>query len=153
MAFRYFKFSIFLLITLAFYVIAFKFGSVLWEELVKYLIFPITFFMLNYAFFKLIVYIIAYYNSIIIFYDYKIFVVKSTLITVDYVEVIDMDKVTKFDTYINWIIGNLLWFWTLVVEQQRDKVRELRFVPDSHKAVRILTRTKKNLLEEEWQDV
>jgi hypothetical protein len=118
----------------------------LWEDIIKYVIFPIILIMLNYAFFKLILYIIAYYGNIIIFYDNKVILLRTTLLKVNYIEIISLEKVTKFDTYIHWIIPNLMWFWTLVIEQNRESVRELNFVPDPHRAVRILSQMKKKLL-------
>jgi hypothetical protein len=146
MFFRCIKFVIFLSIAVAFYVAVFKSYDVLWGDIIKYLIFPIILIMLNYAFLKLILYIIAYYSNLVIFYDNKVILLRTTLLKVNYVEVISLDKVTKFDIYVHWIISNLMWFWTLVIEQNRESVRKLNFVPNPHKAVRILSKMRKKAI-------
>jgi len=115
--------------------ISMKFRTALWDDIVMYLLFPLVFVLLNYAFIKLILSYIKYYNNLIIFHKNQIIVIKSTLIEVDNVEIIDMHKITKLDTYCKWIIPNVIWYWTLVIEQQRDKVREFWYIPKPYKAI------------------
>jgi hypothetical protein len=68
MIFRYAKFGFFVLMAVAFYLLAFLFpqyafprgGDQLFEKLLILLV-------LNYAFFKMVLYYISYYNDLIIF--------------------------------------------------------------------------------------
>jgi hypothetical protein len=148
MVFRYFKFIIFLLIALSFYIISWKASYILWEYIIKYIVFPIVLLMLNYAFLKLILYIISYYGNLVILYNHNVILLRTTLIKVNYIEIINLDKITKFDMYIHWIIPNIMWYWTLVIEQNRETVRELNFVPDPNRVVRIIAKMKKGPLNE-----
>lgn len=65
----------------------------------------------------------------------QLIVIKSSLIKTDNVEIIDLNKITKLDTYIKWIIPNLIWYGNLVIEQQRDQVREFWYIPKPYKAI------------------
>jgi hypothetical protein len=95
----------------------------------------------------MLLYYIAYYNDLMIFRWFDVIIIKSTFIRANYIEIIDMNRITKIDTYINWIIQNMIWYGTLIIEQQREEVREFHFVPEPNRAVKILTRAKQNLLE------
>ncbi|MDR3150532.1 MAG: hypothetical protein LBU14_02725 [Candidatus Peribacteria bacterium] len=46
-------------------------------------------------------YIIANVNNLVVFYDNKVAILKSTLIKVDFVEMTEIDRVTKFDAYLD----------------------------------------------------
>lgn len=135
MFFRYLKFSFFVFVSLIFYILAIRFTWTLWNDLVKNIILPLSFILLNYAFIKLILYYIAYYNNLLIFHENSIIVIKSTLLDTDNVEIIDLNKVTKIDAFATWIAANIFGYWTLVVEQQREKVREFFYVPKPYKAI------------------
>lgn len=147
MFFRYLKFSFYLIIAFVFYFIAVKFWSALWYELTHYIILPLSFITVNYAFIKLILYYIWFYNNLLIFHEDKIIVIKSTLLDTDNVEIIDLHKITKIDAFSDGILANILWYWTLVIEQQRDKVREFWYVPKPHKAIWLLNDVKEKNLE------
>lgn len=147
MFFRYMKFSFFVIVSVTFYLIAIKLSSSVWQEVVKYLILPLSFIVLNYAFIKLILYYIAYYNNLLIFHEDKIIVIKSTLLDTDNVEIIDLHKITKMDAYSNGIIPNILGYGTLVIEQQREKVREFWYVPKPYKACTYLNEAKEKSAE------
>lgn len=147
MFFRYLKFSFYLIIAFVFYFIAVKFWSALWYELTHYIILPLSFITVNYAFIKLILYYIWFYNNLLIFHEDKIIVIKSTLLDTDNVEIIDLHKITKIDAFSDWILANIFWYWTLVIEQQRDKVREFWYVPKPHKAIWLLNDVKEKNLE------
>lgn len=135
MVFKYIKFFFFLLVSLSFYLLALFFWDILWKEIVNYIVFPLIFISLNYAFIKLILYYIRYYNNLIILYKDQIIVIKSTLLDTDNVELIDLRKTTKIDTFCDWIIANFIWYGTLVIEQQSDKIREFWYVPRPYKAI------------------
>jgi hypothetical protein len=135
MIFKYIKFWFFLFVSFCFYFIWVIFWENLWQEVTNFLIFPLVFLTLNYAFLKLITYYIRYYNNLIIFYKQQIIVIKSSLIWTDNVEITDLHKITKIDTFCNWIMPNLIWYWTLVIEQQREEVREFWYVPQPQIAI------------------
>ncbi len=90
-------------------------------------------------------YYIKYYNNLIIFYKQQIIVIKSSLLWTDNVEIVDLHKITKLDTFCNWIMPNLLWYWILVLEQQRDEVREFWYVPNPHKAISFLNEEREKI--------
>lgn len=149
MLFRFLIFFLFLFIVGALLYISIVFREPLWEDLVVYLLFPIIFILLNYAFLKLILYYIEYYNNLIILHKDQIIVIKSTLLEKDYVEMIDIHRITKLDTYCKWIIPNILWYGALVIEQQRDKVREFNYIPKPYKAINVLKESKRDLIKGE----
>lgn len=141
--FRYLKLVFYSLLSLFFYFLAVKFGAVIWEEITWYILFPASFLIINYAFFKLILWYIEYYNNLLIIHKTQFIVIKASLVLKDDLEIIDLYKVTKMDTYCRWIISNLLWFWTLVIEQQWDTVKNFGYIPNSHRALRYLKRAQK----------
>lgn len=119
-----------------------------WHELVNYFLFPLTFLFVNYAFIKLILWYIKFYNDLLIIYDWQLIVIKSSLFFVDNIEFIDINKITKSDTYCRGLIPNILWFWNLVVEQQRDEVRTFHFVSEPFTALQILNEEKQKTIED-----
>lgn len=142
MLFRYMKFGFFVFVSITFYFIAIKLSWSVWQDLVWYLILPLSFIILNYAFIKLILYYIWYFNNLLIFHEDKIIVIKSTLLDTDNVEIIDLNKITKMDAFSNWVIPNILGYGTLVIEQQREKVREFWYIPKPYKACNYLHEAK-----------
>jgi len=130
------------------YYLSLKFNDTIWWDVNHYFIFPLIFIFINYAFIKLILWYIKFYNDLLIIYKWHLIVIKSSLIYKDNIEFIDINKITKLDTYCNWIIANFMWFWNLVAEQQRDEVRTFHFVPNPFKALKILNEEKQNILED-----
>lgn len=143
MLFKYFKFLFFFWISIVLYYITVRFN--LPKDLSYYFILPLSFIFLNYAFFKLILWYIKYYNNLLILHKEQLIVIKSSFLDMDDVEVVDLHKVTKIDWYCRGIIPNLLWYGTLVIEQQRDKVRDFWFIPNVHRAMNYLKEIKVNL--------
>ena len=146
--FRYLRFWFFILLSFLLYNISILFIDTIWEELVHYLFFPLIFILVNYAFIKLILWYIKFYNDLLIIYNWQLIVIKSSLFFKDNIEFIDINKITKLDTYCNWLISNLFSYWNLVAEQQRDEVREFHFVPDPFKALQILKEEKQKTIDE-----
>ena len=107
-------------------------------EWLKYLSFIIVFTLLNYAFINLISSIVEYYNDLIILHEDQIIILKSSLVMKDDMEIIDIHKVQKIDWYKRWIIQNLLWYWNIVIEQQKDDVRTFHFISKPHQIINIL---------------
>ena len=138
----------FLIIVFVLYYVSLIFIDTIWYEINHYFLFPLIFLLVNYAFIKIVLGYIKYYNDLLIINKWHLIVIKSSLIYKDNIEFIDINKITKLDTYCNWIISNFVWFWNLVVEQQRDKVRTFHFVPEPFKALQILNEKKQKILEE-----
>ncbi|MBT3726890.1 hypothetical protein HOG21_04230 [bacterium] len=76
--------------------------------MVHFLIFPIVFGLVNYAFIKLILSYIKYYNNLLIVYKGQLIVIQSSLFFKDNIEFIDINKITKLDTYCRGLIPNVL---------------------------------------------
>jgi len=119
-----------------------------WHELIHTFVFPTTFLLINYAFIKLILWYIKFYNDLLIINEWELIVIKSSLFFKDNIEYIDINKITKLDTYCRWFIPNFLSFWILVAEQQRDEVRKFHYVPEPFKALQILNEEKQKTIEE-----
>lgn len=107
-------------------------------EIRNYLLFPLLFFLVNYAFIKLILNTIWYNFNLILFIWNKVILIRSTLFLIDDVEIIDMWKIMKVDIECRGIIPNILWFGHLIIEQQKNDVRILHFIPDPYHALNIL---------------
>ncbi len=56
----------------------------------------------------------------------------------DNIELIDLDKITKIDTQMNGILHNLFAYGVLVIEQNRDRVREFHHIFKPYLAVRYI---------------
>jgi hypothetical protein len=147
MIFKYFKFFLFLLITFILYYIWVRYIDSIWHELIHVIVFPIVFLLVNYAFIKLILWYIKFYNDLLIIHDWQLIVIKSSLFFKDNIEFIDINKITKLDTYCTWFIANFFSFWTLVAEQQRDEVRKFHSVPNPFIALQLLNEEKQKLLQ------
>lgn len=101
--------------------------------------------ILNYAFYKLVIWLIWYYNNLIIFIWNKIIFISSTLIMKDDLEIIDLKKVMKIDMTRRWIFANVLGFWHLIIEQQKNDVRIFHFIPKPYLVLRNLEKRRNTL--------
>jgi hypothetical protein len=108
--------------------------------------FPIIMILVYYAFIKLTLWYVKYYNNLLIIYDNKIIVIKTSLYLKDDVEFIDIRNITKIDTFCRWFFSNLFRYWTLVVEQQRDQVREFHFIPKPHRIIQLINEAKRAII-------
>lgn len=134
------------------YLVSLKYRLALWQEILNYVFFPLIFLLINYSFIKLILSYIRFYNDLLIISDWQIIVIKASLLFVDDIEFIDISKVTKIDTYTRWILANIIWYWNLVIEQQRDQVREFHYIPEARKALHIIKSEKEIILKKQWKD-
>ncbi|PID84190.1 hypothetical protein CSB09_02135 [Candidatus Gracilibacteria bacterium] len=125
------------------YVLTIHYKSYLNPVLAKYILFPLIVIIIHYAFFYLIFRLIRYYNNLILLKKDAMFIVKTSLIEFDNIELIELDKITKIDTQMKGIIQNLLSYGTLIIEQNRDRVREFHYIYKPYKAVRHLKEIKK----------
>lgn len=132
------KFVFLIFVSCLIYVFTYKFKATLWNEVVTDFMFPIIFIIFNYAFWKLMLWLIFYYNDLVIFLKDKIIVLKSSLFMQDDLEIIDISKVMKIDVHCHWLLSNLVWFWNLIIEQQRDELRILHFMPKPYMVFQIL---------------
>ncbi len=142
----------FFIFALIIYYVSLKYRLALWQEVLNYVFFPSIFLLINYAFIKLILSYIKFYNDLLIISDWQIIVIKASLLFVDDIEFIDISKVTKIDTFTRWIIANIIWYWNLVIEQQRDQVREFHFVPEARKALHIIKAEKEKVMKKTGKD-
>lgn len=125
--------------------ISIKVPETLWQEILNYLLFPTIFFLVNYAFIKLILSYIIFYNDLLIVHNWQLIVLKTSLYLIDDIEFIDLNKITSIDTACRGIIQNIFWFWNLIVEQQREQVRKFHFVPEPNKALHVIKDEKERI--------
>ena len=107
-------------------------------EWLRYLSFTVVFLFLNYAFINLISSIVEYYNDLIILHEDQVILIKSSLIMKDDMEVIDIHNVIKIDWFKRWIMQNLLWYWDIIIEQQKNEVKVLHFISKPHHIINML---------------
>ncbi|EKE29088.1 MAG: hypothetical protein ACD_2C00233G0006 [uncultured bacterium (gcode 4)] len=132
------KFVFALLIVAWLFWVSYTQKSNIWAELVTYFLYPVQMIILIYAFLKLEQGFIFYYNDLVIFIHDKVIIMKSSLFLQDDLEVIDISKVMKIDVQCHWFLSNLIWYGNLVIEQQRDELRILHFVPKPYRALQLL---------------
>ena len=117
-------------------------------EGLKYIFFIAIFLFLNYAFINLITSIIAYYNDLIILHEDRIIILQSSLILKDNMEIIYVQKVIKIDWFKTWIIQNILWYWNIIIEQQKNDVRVFHFISKPNIALKKLYEQKNKYINE-----
>ena len=155
------KFFFFLFITGFIYYIY----VLLWNKLESeisyfmYILLGFVFILLNYTFIKFILDLIEYHNNLIIIQDDHIVIIKSSLFFKDDFEIIDSYRVMKIDSFCHWFIANVLGYWNLVIEQQKDDVRTFHFIPEPFKILKLLRDQKDYVLNERkkkyivtWED-
>ena len=109
--------------------------------------FLIIFWLLNYAFIKLILNIIEYYHTLIIITDEQILIINCSLIMKDDIESIDAYRIMKIDAFSHWFWSNIIGYGNLVIEQQKDEVRTFHFIPHPYKIFGIIRDHKKQVFE------
>ncbi len=160
MFFKFAKFIFLLLISFFIYFVLLKYWDIISKDLksVNYIVFSFCFITLNYAFLNLILYVIEYYNKVIIISSGEIFFIRSSLILRDDLEVLDLYRVMTIDSYCHWLFSNIFNFWEVVIEQQKidddnnnKNVRKLYFIPNPYKLVSLIKDKKRKVLEERKQ--
>lgn len=136
----------FLFIALIFYYWAITYYDILWQEFVLYIILPIIWIILNYSFIKIFETFLQYYNEVLIIHWDQIIIIRSSLFLMDDIEIIDSYRVMKFDSYADWFWANLLGYWHIVLEQQKDNVRIFHFVPQPYRVISILKEQRDKIL-------
>ena len=107
-------------------------------EGLKYFSFIVVFWLLNYAFINLITWIIEYYNDLIVLHEDKLIILKSSLVLKDDMEIIDLDNTVKIDWYKRGLLQNLLGYWNIIIEQQKNDVRVMHFIGQPHKILNLI---------------
>ena len=64
----------------------------------------------------------------------------------DDIEVIDSYRIVKVDGFSRGFFANVLWYWNLVIEQQRNDVRLFHFVPLPYKILLIIKQQREEVL-------
>ena len=91
---------------------------------------PIILILTIYWFIKIIFAFWENNNEILIIHNDQIIIIKASLILMDDIEVIDAYRLMKIDSYAEWFWANLLGYWNIVLEQQKDNVRNIDFHTD-----------------------
>lgn len=93
------KFSFFLMVALLIGYIGITYREVIGDDIVNYIFFPLVFVLVNYSFFKFIFGAIEYFNYLFIIHNDQIFIINSSLIMRNDIEVVDAFKIVKLDAY------------------------------------------------------
>jgi hypothetical protein len=133
-----FIFSILFLCFFYWFFITYKHVFVWNLDFISKWLFVFIFVMLNYVFFRHILSLIDYYNNLIVIHNNKLSIIRCSLILKDDVEAINPLNIMKIDVFSHWLISNLLNFWNLVIEQQKDEVRTFHFIPNPEKLLKII---------------
>ena len=108
------------------------------SDLIHYVFFPIIFLLVNYGFIQLILGIIGYYNRLVIIIRDKIIIINNSLILQEDLEIMDLSKVMKIDVERHGLLANIFWFGHLIIEQQKDEVKMIHFIPRPYEVWQIL---------------
>lgn len=100
-----------------------------WKDIQFYVFFPFVFLLVNYTFFRLILWLISYYNHLFIIKWDQIFVINASLFLKDDLEIIEAYKIIKIDAFSRWFWSNTLGFWKIIIELQTKEERLFSFVP------------------------
>lgn len=148
MIFRIFKFVTLLIFAYFLYWLYVEYlQSIAFMESIKYVYEILLFLFVNYIFFSFIFGLIRYFGSVIIIYDDQIVIIKCTLLLKDDIEVIDAYRVMKFDSFQRGLLSNIIGYWDITLEQQKNDVRTFHFIPDNYKVLSILKIQREKVLE------
>lgn len=135
---KFIKMFMFFIFALILYILFIKYHELI--DSYKWLniaFFVIIFSLLNYCFFKFIFYLIIYLNNIIVLYKDQFVIIKSSLLMKDDIENIDIYKIIKVDSYSRWFFSNVLWYWSFIIEQQKNDVRTFDYISNPHKLLKM----------------
>lgn len=146
----YFKFIFFLLVSILLYIISVDKLVNLSEDMIylNYIVYFLILVFINYAFFRLILTLIDYYHNLIIIKNDQIIIIECSLLLKDDIEIIDSYRIMKIDAFSHWFFANILSYWKLVIEQQRDEVRICHFVPNPYFVLNILRKQKQEVIDD-----
>lgn len=107
-------------------------------DIVNYVFFPVIFLLINYSFIQLALGIIRYYNRLVIIVRDKFIILNSSLILQEDLEIMDLSKVMKIDVECHGLLASIFGYGHLIMEQQKDEVRTIHFIPKPYKVWQIL---------------
>lgn len=145
------KFFFLILIAGALYIFIAMYKSTLGEDIVSFVFFPVVFLLVNYGFIQLILGIIRFYNKLVIIVRDKFIIINSSLLFQEDLEIMDLAKVMKIDVECHGLFANILGYGHLIMEQQKDEVRMIHFIPKPFKVWQIL-RERTNYSSPQGQD-
>lgn len=108
------------------------------SDIISYVFFPVIFLLTNYSFIQLILGIIRYYNRLVIIVRDKFIILNSSLILQEDLEIMDLSKVMKVDVECHGLLASIFGYGHLIMEQQKDEVRTIHFIPQPYKVWQIL---------------
>ena len=108
--------------------------------------FLILFCIMHYAFFSLIWLFIKYFNNVIIISKDTITIIKCSLILNDDIEVIDCYRIVKVDAFIDWLMPNIFRYGEVAIEQQKNDIKVLHYIPRPYELLGIIKRQREQLL-------
>lgn len=127
-------FNLFML--LLFVIISYREKLKLYENSLFYWsIILILLLLINTAVIILIIDLITYYNSLVIISDDNIIIIQNTLLIREDIEIINIPQLTKVNIERHWLFSHLLWYWNLILEQQRAEVCPLFFTPEPYRII------------------
>lgn len=142
------KASFFIIIWLIMYYLILDYWITLWNEITHYIALPIIITLISYWFLKLIFAFWENYHEILIIHNDQIIIIKASLILMDDIEIIDAYRLMKIDSYADWFWANLLGYWNIVLEQQKDNVRIFHFVAKPYKILALLKDQRNKVLDD-----
>jgi|GEM_PF-522838 len=117
------------------------------DDVTQFVMFPLVFIMLNYVFISLICRIIEYNNYLFIIFKDQIFILNSSLVLRDNIEIIDAFKIIKLDVFSRGFFSNLLSYGEIVIELQTREERLFHFMPQPYKLLDKLKIQRERVLE------
>lgn len=123
------------------------YGSVLWKEFTLYILIPLIVVLIHYAFFRFIFYLIEYYNYLFIIAQDQIFIINTSFILQNDIEVIDAYKIIKLDAYSRWFFSNILSYGKILIEIQTNEQKWFVFMPHPFKLLSFLQIQREFVLE------
>ena len=149
---RYIKSIFFIIIFFIIFYISININLVEENQSFGILIFIILIMLIHYIVVKIIFYTINYYLNYIIIIEDEFIIIKSSLILKNDIEIIDIHNIIKFDSYNRWLLANIFWYWSIIIEQQKNDVKEIHFVANPHLILNIFQRQiKKRKNIKEWK--
>lgn len=104
--------------------------------------------LLNYSFFSFILSIISYHNNIIVIGKDNIILLKCSLFLKNDIEVIYSYRIVKVDSFSHGILANAFSYGDVIIEQQKNEVRTLHYIPDTYNILNIIKKQREKILAE-----
>jgi len=146
--FKFLKVWVCILFSLWAYYFTITHQQLIWEEIINLFLFPAVFLLINYALIKLVLWYIKYYNNLLVIHDGQLIIIETSLFFKNNIEFIDINKITKLDILCKWVIPNLLSYWTLLVEQQSNVVKDFIYISEPFIALQLINEEKQRTIKD-----